>query len=886
MTFFCYLLHWELAKGREMNIHKGGHLGSIARLVVLLLVVTTSHLTLAKCTNLDFLTVRPKGTTPQKNKCNPSIDKNKCLMEQIVAKFGRLQLPGGEQAWTLEPDEVPSERLALLQRLKASVPVTRMNEFKILARSISKTTDVCEPNLIYLGMKPVIGVGPVFVDGLNLAVQDGGQTTIYKNFMLLEDAVTPDLLNYIPLLPEQMLSLNSLEKTGYLKLALAHEMAHSLMQDLYGLSDFGKVMSHHHSRAGHFASATTDPALAWVEGFAEGFEAYLGEVISVRKETPYLDKFFERVGPNRPKPKDKWENLYTILSDTYHNLSMLGEIDGFMSDFLLDERQNGIPSNQFVLSGQFVNLSHKYEFIPVNPEQQLIQDYITDSTEAIYSKEGAVAHLIYFILKKGLARPMFEVIAKNRPMNVRDFVLLLQRKWSDQDYEIIRPAVNAIFTRKGRSIVSNYHFDKWSSPHKKVPDLYQRWEDALRIIDDPKLPTPPRNLWVEFLNPAFMHVLMSGQLDRINLAVATPIQLDNFVRSQTETSKKSISTVFDYLGKLQSRGTKSWSAKQWGADLIEQSQYHGSRGSFEISKAFLNVGLAIVSGADCFAAYLDPKRNSCWGHLPKISTIKFFTNELYDYVQSGEAREDFFFHTDFGQWMIVQYQNYLEDFMEYQKNNPKSQYNLITKYWTEENELISTTFIYWKDPQKREKIYEVLDNYIPGVKTAREYWSDTEKKKQMEKLVFDEVLGWEEVKKYWKTPQGRDQVFKYAFGETTVDYWKDSEKREEIYRYAVGDTTVDYWKDPKKREQVLRYGLGDTTVDYWQDPKKREQMKEYVIEMTPGGETARQYWATPEGRAQIEGYAVEKYNQAADGLSKAWDWTSSTADSWYRYFTD
>src|SRR5581483_10920360 len=122
------------------------------------------------------------------------------------------------------------------------------------------------PNLIYVGSKQVFGMGPAFVSRHRFAFRK----KLYTNLIVAEDASLP----YVPL---SALSKKTLIKNNYYDVAVAHELAHGLMQDLYGLMDFEKLEISSVSRDGHFASAVTDPSLAWIEGFAEGFEAYLGE---------------------------------------------------------------------------------------------------------------------------------------------------------------------------------------------------------------------------------------------------------------------------------------------------------------------------------------------------------------------------------------------------------------------------------------------------------------------------------------------------------------------------------------------------------------------------------------------------------------------------------
>lgn len=69
------------------------------------------------------------------------------------------------------------------------------------------------------------------------------------------------------------LPLRSRIENDTLDLSFCHENAHGMMYDLYG-STFSKI--ERPSRNGHKTGITTDRGLAWIEGFAEAFEALYG----------------------------------------------------------------------------------------------------------------------------------------------------------------------------------------------------------------------------------------------------------------------------------------------------------------------------------------------------------------------------------------------------------------------------------------------------------------------------------------------------------------------------------------------------------------------------------------------------------------------------------
>lgn len=110
--------------------------------------------------------------------------------------------------------------------------------------------------------------------------RDGSKLTA-GSFIILSDIPSP---------PERQgtdLTLEILMRHDYLALALAHESAHQVMYDRYGPREFPKVLSL--SKGGHETDEITDPYLAFSEGWAESFEAIVGDLLVDAGQAPQID---------------------------------------------------------------------------------------------------------------------------------------------------------------------------------------------------------------------------------------------------------------------------------------------------------------------------------------------------------------------------------------------------------------------------------------------------------------------------------------------------------------------------------------------------------------------------------------------------------------------
>lgn len=99
------------------------------------------------------------------------------------------------------------------------------------------------------------------------------------SFMILADVHAP---------PSGMdgpdLTLDVLMQNDYLALALAHESGHQVMWDRYGSKSFPRNRSL--SKSGHDVHQITDPHLAFSEGWAEAFEAIVGDFLEAAGQMP------------------------------------------------------------------------------------------------------------------------------------------------------------------------------------------------------------------------------------------------------------------------------------------------------------------------------------------------------------------------------------------------------------------------------------------------------------------------------------------------------------------------------------------------------------------------------------------------------------------------
>ena len=496
-----------------------GHNVGALKFVIFVITLFAGADVRADCTRLEFVPIMPDGPG-LKNQCHDNLDRHHCLLQEGFSHFKSAKTSDGKNAYSIKranPGRTAMKKY--IHSLEFSPAIKEVNSLRILARQFARHDQACEPNYIYIGSKPVFGVGPAYVSSTRFVV-DGRTTT---NLIVAEDAAAP---YHIPI---KVLSKDSLLKNHYYDIVIAHELAHGIMQDLYGVDRFTKLEAQVISRDGHFASAITDPTLAWIEGFAEGFEAYLGEkyMTEAQQKTPVLDHIaataqdrlavFERSG---------WSGyLFTVPGTILETFKTLGHLDDFVSDFLKAERQQTIRENHYVLKGAFNNLAHRYNIISWRlPAYDLeaLSDSEIESTEAVYSKEGVVAHFIYQALKHGFSREVFKTIVLGRPNDFREFASLFSVILSKDQLEVMAPVYKTIFTRKGRRVIRGMILN---------PESHASFEKHLNSLPVPHALAHPKNWFIEFANTSMLQQKLNGHMDRINVATASAARLEDALKT-------------------------------------------------------------------------------------------------------------------------------------------------------------------------------------------------------------------------------------------------------------------------------------------------------------------------------------------------------------------
>lgn len=508
--------------------------GGFALGVFLTLSVSASSFDLnipESCERLSIQAVDLVGSAEKKVSCPREVkSKNKLACHELegFSKFEKRTLAEGKEALEIKLSENYDERLSLIS-LTRSRAIQEMDRFIILARKISGARRICEPHFIYAGKRPVFQLGPVFLNGQRIAIGEN----IYSNLILSEGAD-------VPLMKSSMLSQESLERNHYYDIVMAHEMAHGLMQDLYGVDELGELEKHSFSRDGHFASATTDPALAWIEGFAEGFEAFLGEkYLTTRQlETPLIDEQLQSMA-NRLQSYEQAERkapayIWAVIEGIAQGAVLLRNIDDFMAQFVKAERQRAIRDNHYILPGRMANLLDYYELSEGDSE--------SESADVIYSKEGVIGHFIYLCLKNGLEAPLFSSVHKNKPLNFYQFLKGFLPQLSEEQRKLLQPTLLTLFSKDAkfaaevrmRSIIEARRKLSGAAFDAELIAIEEFFKFKLAHSLSPMiLQEPQENLWIEFETTALLKKKLMGKLDRLNLATASQSRLIEFLKTVT-----------------------------------------------------------------------------------------------------------------------------------------------------------------------------------------------------------------------------------------------------------------------------------------------------------------------------------------------------------------
>ncbi|MBT3981050.1 MAG: hypothetical protein HOE90_06830 [Bacteriovoracaceae bacterium] len=520
--------------------------------ITCLLLVLLSHNTFAKraCQRIRFLAIKPQlYQSKQKIKCNDAIDRTHCQILRSYAQIKKNESINTKLPVLKVQKDFSIDYDRLISPLEDSPVLQQMSNMRIEARKISgwDQNKLCSPTLIYMGKKKIFGLGPVFLDSTKFDLNG----RIYENALLIEPG------NFRGL-PFKALKKEDLRSGGYFDIVVAHELAHNLMQDLYGAEDFEKsIYPNLHSKDWHMVSSTTDPTLAWIEGFAEGFEAFLGETSLDQKtldSTPEMDELMAsfqnsldqaqdygilQIDP-RPiseypalkLPIQKPKGLLAALPRTIKTtLKVLKNISAFSTDLLKLSRQKAIRENHYVLKGDFNNLSHHYGTslaLSLYDYSNVESWQVEDNTDTLYSKEGVVAHIVYTILKLNLSREMFQAIHEVKPQNLHQFLQAFLPKLWGVKKQTMKLRLFSTFSPLGRLYAKNcmkYYYQETARTEDDYKNMLTCQHDILsrNFVTKPfELPAPRTPMWAEFDSVSGMKKFFSGKLDRLNVKTAPP----------------------------------------------------------------------------------------------------------------------------------------------------------------------------------------------------------------------------------------------------------------------------------------------------------------------------------------------------------------------------
>ena len=500
------------------------------------------------CGNLEIILVEPDSpdSDVQVNCRRPH--SQECKVKKGFAKFKVAYLAGGGTALKVKrstPDDLEGRYLQVLRR---SPLMQEMAFLRVQARQISRKTPACEPLLMYLKDASIFGTGPVFVNGFRFFMEG----RVYSNFIAGEDVRHPVLPTI------DAISKASLLLKGYFDPVFAHESAHGLMQDLYGVREFRELEERHMvATAGHFEGATTDPATALVEGFAEAFEAYLGEKY-IKPANLVAVPDLDRLANTSRHRLDLWSeggamNIARYFAGVPMTLltfyRTLIQTDDLITDWLKLHRQAPIRNGTYLYNGDYAAFGHHYGIMMGNPmrsvpeyEIEATVDGTPTKTDTLYSKEGVVAFIIYHFLKNGLARPLFDAMAEAKPVNLHQLLAAFLPRLSPQQKDSIQTVLVATFNPAARA-----HWGEMLSSAESLPagrarnrrgdELFaSNWIASLPASsrDLSRMAIPPREFWIEFESSpevSWWEEIFGNEkvLQRVNLATAGFTEIYNFI---------------------------------------------------------------------------------------------------------------------------------------------------------------------------------------------------------------------------------------------------------------------------------------------------------------------------------------------------------------------
>ena len=519
-------------------------------LVATLLVVVISFVLLGSqekaeakpsCDSLDFQLVKP--LPPQSAKdiiCDKLRDKISCRVLEGYTKFRGFQVDSNEtQQVGVQRDTISAERRRkYLDPLDRSPIIKKINEYKIEARGLAGKP-ICQPQLLYLGEDKLFDLGPAFFSTFEFDLLG----EIYTDFVVLENS---------HLFFKKSSSLETMIDSNYYEIVVAHEIAHGILQDLLGLEEQQKLEAGSLSRNGHSVSYVTDSSLALIEGFAEGFEAYLGEIFLKPSDlmTPHLDGIYESLDlpielhqkyPLLGLPLAGFNMAYGLV---YFTPRTFMAMDKILPDMLKASRQVPIRHNYYSLSGEMNNLGYEYNLPLADLNEIELDDMFAYAPEENYrlgSKEGVIAHLVYKMLKLGFHSELFGAIHNEKPTDLIELTYAIRNHTTTSQWSALKPSLYAILSPQGRELRSKVVSYKTRTGHSGFANIMALEEQLAEEARVWSLPAQAEyreyDLWIAFKSSATMRNMQLGHLHRINLGTATPSLFHAFLKSFPNTMR-------------------------------------------------------------------------------------------------------------------------------------------------------------------------------------------------------------------------------------------------------------------------------------------------------------------------------------------------------------
>ncbi len=372
------------------------------------------------------------------------------------------------------------------RQLEASAAFGAIRRLYALSRSVGRESGAGQgyPEGIFLYVGSLFGdVGPAHASRTIRLRRQSGEEIDPAGFIIISAIRGGDL----------DLSVADLVKEKYLALTLVHEVGHQILSELY--RPHLDLVALSYSRGGRDVMTVTDPVMALNEGWAEGLEAMVGELLVDRGETGFGEQSTDPAVRAMFRGRQDTLRRHKYLWDT------VGETEG--------ETRNGLQ---------------------------------------MMSSEGVVAYLLYQLMTDRVFsgrnrvegfRKVIDVLARHRPRNLAQAMNALVSQHPDfknvaarHFYEWTKYATHsqqgpALYkkVRTARLAFLRYQRKDETSEELAVElrlakAEYEEWKDEVfqRVMSRNNIADPlPDPLWLDF------------QQDRIGLNLATAGELSRFL---------------------------------------------------------------------------------------------------------------------------------------------------------------------------------------------------------------------------------------------------------------------------------------------------------------------------------------------------------------------